>query len=89
MDIAGNLYGTTSAVDKKFTGTVFELIPNAKRTKWRIKELYQFCKTNCEDGTQPSGLTYAGASSGIPYDGVSPPDSANEADCTGREPCFS
>ena len=36
--------------------------------------IYRFCsQQNCADGTIPAGgLTYAGASSGVPYDGVSP-----------------
>ncbi len=74
-DTAGNLYGTTSQGGQFSKGTAFELMPNANRTKWKFKLLHAFCSaggTSCTDGSIPlSGLTYAGAASGTPYDGTS------------------
>ncbi len=69
FDTAGNLYGVTFN-----PGTVFELMPNADRSKWSIKTLYRFCrKAGCADGDTPTGgLTYPGAESGTLYDGASP-----------------
>jgi uncharacterized repeat protein (TIGR03803 family) len=52
MDVAGNLYGTTSGG----WGTAFELTPNAARTAWTRKLLYSFCAqggTACTDGREP------------------------------------
>jgi hypothetical protein len=86
-DAAGNLYGTTAygggagancqLSSPPQCGTVFELIPNTARTAWTHKMLYSFCAQvkgeTCTDGNLPvAGLTYAGASSGAPYDGKSP-----------------
>ncbi len=67
IDTQGNLYGTANNL-------VFELSPGGKRGLWTEKVIYQFCsQQNCTDGNFPQGgLTYAGASSGTPYDGVSP-----------------
>lgn len=80
MDVAGNLYGTTrsdseSCEDLGQCGLAYELIPNDRRTKWKFKIVYRFCRKtpDCKDGASPiSGLNYAGAASGAPYDGVSP-----------------
>jgi len=70
-DAAGNLYGVTSGGSK--AGTVFELMPNASHTKWTLRLLHRFCTSaNCTDGRGPTGLTYVGQSSGVPYDGISP-----------------
>jgi uncharacterized repeat protein (TIGR03803 family) len=75
IDTAGDLYGTTSQGDDNL-GTAFELIPNKHKTIWTIKVLYAFCSggpEDCPDGSRPvSNLTYAGAASGAPYDGISP-----------------
>ena len=60
MDAAGNLYGTTLGGGAHGnSGTVFELTPNADKTKWTETVLYSFCaKTNCTDGGGPvSGLS--------------------------------
>jgi uncharacterized repeat protein (TIGR03803 family) len=67
VDTAGNLYGTAGSL-------VFELSPVVGQKQWSEKVLYRFCsQQNCTDGNAPfGGLTYAGASSGSPYDGVSP-----------------
>jgi uncharacterized repeat protein (TIGR03803 family) len=76
IDTAGNLYGTTEFGGSMNLGVAYELIPNARRSKWRLKVLHDFCSmggANCTDGGYPvSGLTYVGAASGAPYDGVSP-----------------
>ncbi|HEX3664034.1 MAG TPA: choice-of-anchor tandem repeat GloVer-containing protein [Rhizomicrobium sp.] len=78
MDQTGDLYGTTESGGADFAGTVFELIPNADRSKWKIKVLHTFC-SSCSDGSTPrGGLTYAGATSGALYDGVSPLYGATE-----------
>jgi uncharacterized repeat protein (TIGR03803 family) len=53
MDAAGRLYGTTSG---GVNGTVFELIPNAAKTKWAERVLYSFCaQVGCADGATPYG----------------------------------
>jgi uncharacterized repeat protein (TIGR03803 family) len=66
MDTSGDLYGTTNSN----SGSVFELVPNAKRTIWRLKTLHRFCsEPSCADGTAGNALTYAGAASGALYDG--------------------
>lgn len=66
-DTAGNLYGTNQT-------QVFEVSPNADRTVWTTRILYTFCvQFGCQDGVGLTGaLTYAGAASGVPYDGISP-----------------
>lgn len=74
-DSVGNLYGTTSGGGaNSSTGVVFELIRDNARNSWTHKVLYTFCPKGgyCLDGNWPGGLTYAGAVSGLPYDGVSP-----------------
>ncbi len=72
QDAVGNLYGVTDWNGSSATGTVFELVHNKARTKWRIKLLYTFCsELNCGDGAFPLGLTYVGQASGAPYDGTS------------------
>jgi uncharacterized repeat protein (TIGR03803 family) len=62
MDGSGNLYGTTifggdkngCSVLAVGCGAVFELTPNAARTKWAETVLYSFCaKVNCIDGFKP------------------------------------
>jgi len=76
IDTAGNLYGTASIGSPSEAGTVFELVPNSKKTQWTLNVLFQFCPgggPSCPDGKQPvAGLTYAGQASGAPYDGTSP-----------------
>ena len=74
MDVNGHLYGTASGGGAHGGGTIFELVPNAKRTKWRIGRLYGFCSLDgCADGSHPAaGLTYKGAETGALYDGKSP-----------------
>ena len=78
IDTHGNLYGAArlGGTVGVGNGTVFRLSPNADRTDWKIKLLYEFCPhmDTCPDGQGPqrAGLTYAAAASGAPYDGQSP-----------------
>jgi uncharacterized repeat protein (TIGR03803 family) len=76
IDGSGNLYGATGAGGgADDAGTVFELMPNAVKTKWRLKLLHLFCRgsAGCQDGYDPSsGLAYAGQAAGKPYDGRAP-----------------
>jgi len=70
IDVKGNLYGTAYKGGSTNHGLVYELT-----AKGKFKVLYSFCPDGqtCADGGYPSGaLTYAGAVSGVPYDGVSP-----------------
>ncbi len=58
MDAAGHLYGTTAGGGAHDgIGTVFELTPNAAKTKWIETVLYSFCAhvvgKNCTDGAAP------------------------------------
>jgi len=73
MDTSGNLYGTTSYGGVSESGTAFELVFTGR--KWKFKLLHAFCAKGtdgCVDGEWPhQGLTYAGASTGTPYDGTS------------------
>ena len=61
MDGSGNLYGTTFYGGANYggtyqAGTVFELVPNAAKTKWREKVLHRFCANDtCIDGKTPYG----------------------------------
>ncbi|HWA89008.1 MAG TPA: choice-of-anchor tandem repeat GloVer-containing protein [Rhizomicrobium sp.] len=72
MDVAGNIYGTVMDGGKVYGGLVFELMPRGGK-KWKLKILHEFCKnTQCSTPTSGFALTYAGASSGALYDGVSP-----------------
>lgn len=73
-DANGNLYGSTPNGGSDRGGSIFMLSPNPKHARWKIKTLHGFCSgTPCVDGTQPaSRLTYRGADTGLPYDGVSP-----------------
>ena len=74
MDVNGHLYGTATNGGAHGQGTVFELVPNAKRTRWKVGHLYSFCaEAGCTDGSNPAaGLTYKGAETGALYDGTSP-----------------
>jgi hypothetical protein len=74
QDLNGALYGVAELGGANNAGVVYRLKPNKRRTKWDYKVLYSFCSmANCADGSGPSGaLTYLGAQTGAPYDGVSP-----------------
>lgn len=72
-DINGNLYGATTVGGTFNAGEIYELIPNADRTKYTLFTLYSFCTPSCANGANPSGsLSYAGQQTGVVYDGVSP-----------------
>lgn len=72
-DAAGDFYGTTE-LGGVGQGVVFELVPGTKPGKWKLRVLHAFCRQAlCPDGSSPqAALSYAGAASGVPYDGVSP-----------------
>jgi uncharacterized repeat protein (TIGR03803 family) len=54
MDSSGNLYGTAFEGGKSNDGVVFELIPNADKTKYTELVLKNFCsRANCTDGGGP------------------------------------
>jgi uncharacterized repeat protein (TIGR03803 family) len=74
IDGQGNLYGTASAGGLHFNGLAFELKPNADRSNYSFVDLYDFGSLEGRvDGSGPnSGFTYAGADTGLPYDGISP-----------------
>jgi uncharacterized repeat protein (TIGR03803 family) len=76
MDVTGSLYGTTESGGLHGGGVVYKLTPDAEHKKWKVSVLYNFCSeggATCSDGTfSHAGLTFAGASSGTLYDGISP-----------------
>ena len=81
FDASGNLYGSTTSggyaisnSEGPATGTVFKLSrPSAGSSQWAEIILHRFCALSiCDLGGSPLGLTYKGASSGAPYDGISP-----------------
>ncbi len=77
--MSGNLYGTTDEGGAADRGVVFQLRPNAKRTKWSYRVLYSFCQEfDCADGSSPTrsplildvagnifGTTYGGRADGF------------------------
>ena len=50
-DPSGNLYGTALFGGANGGGAIYELIPNARQTKWKYKVLYSF--TGGTDGSDP------------------------------------
>ena len=74
FDTNGNLYGIADG-GKEAAGVVFRLTPSRNGKRWTQEVLYTFCKkdSRCTDGLDPiTGLTYAGITSSIAYDGASP-----------------
>ena len=67
-DTSGNIYGSVYFGGDFSDGAVFEL-KLAQTGRYKLKYLHSFDGT---DGSGPFELTYAGASTGAPYDGVSP-----------------
>jgi hypothetical protein len=64
FDAQGDIFGATTSGNgtSQGVGTVYELKPNAKRTKWTETILYVFCAGHsgsgtCPDGAQPNGVT--------------------------------
>jgi len=54
-DPAGNLFGTT--IGGGHGGTAYEVVPNADRSMWTHKVLYDFCTAaGCPDGYAPGAL---------------------------------
>lgn len=77
LDAAGNVYSTASQSGRFGSGAAFMLSPPQTGTKWTFDVIHSFCRIappQCPvDGSQPEGgLTYFGAETGVPYDGVSP-----------------
>lgn len=71
IDTTGNLYGATTIGATQGAGALFRLSRNGKR--WKLDTLYNFCsQAHCVDSPPTYRLTYSGAASGAPYDGVSP-----------------
>jgi uncharacterized repeat protein (TIGR03803 family) len=71
----GSLYGTTYAGGSTGKGTFYRLTPTVNEESWSIRTLHNFCSENsvCTDGGEPvGGLTYKGATAGLPYDFSSP-----------------
>jgi uncharacterized repeat protein (TIGR03803 family) len=77
LDTQGNLYGVTASGGyserPSHSGTAFELAAPTSETGWQYLKLRDFCQTpDCPGGSAPSGqFTYAGASQGARYDGIS------------------
>jgi uncharacterized repeat protein (TIGR03803 family) len=86
-DASGKLFGTTASGGPGAHGTVFELVPNVKKTKWAERTIYTFCPhDDCSEGASPNGgliedtagnlygVTYQGgpANEGVVYE-LSPP----------------
>jgi uncharacterized repeat protein (TIGR03803 family) len=73
LDVNGNLYGVATGNGKHTYGGIFRLSPDGKN----YAVLHSFCaKPDCSDGgdafNPATALTYQGAASGAPYDGISP-----------------
>jgi uncharacterized repeat protein (TIGR03803 family) len=65
-DGAGNLYGTTLFGGDVGVGVAFELVPNARRTKYKYKRLYSFCaRSDCADGNDPDASLIIDASGNL------------------------
>lgn len=73
VDASGNLYGTTQGGGAHNGGSIFALKRAAHGDKATLRTVYSFCTADgCTDGFAPqASLTYAGAATGTPYDGVS------------------
>ena len=71
-DTSGNLYGLTSLGGTHNHGVVYKLTAVPGNDLWAETVLYDFCaKSACADGALAvAGLTYLGAATGQPYDGV-------------------
>jgi len=72
IDTEGGIYGTGGLGGVNGNGLVFKLTPHNGGRRWTYRVLYDFCSVaDCADGFSPASLTYAGAATGAPYDGVS------------------
>ena len=72
VDTVGNLYATVFEGGTHGTGEVVEFPVRAGKTKRKLQVLYNFASAGGDGNNPASGLTYQGAASGLPYDGVSP-----------------
>jgi uncharacterized repeat protein (TIGR03803 family) len=67
---SGELYGTTYGGGTGYdgSGVIFELVPNADKTKWAERVLYNFCSrggSRCTDGGNPAGGVTTDASGNL------------------------
>ena len=78
LDPSGNLYGTALFGGANGVGAIYQLVPNARRTKWKYRVLYSFCsQSGCADGSDPlsgliadsAGSLYGTTMAGGPNDG--------------------
>ena len=69
VDKDDNLYGIVGDDNDQFNAVIFKLSPGAEGAAWTFSALHRFKR---DKATLQAGLTYAGAASGLPYDGVSP-----------------
>lgn len=67
QDTKGNLYGVAG-----YGSRIFELSPNADRSKWTEKVVFNFVDIANQGIFPAGGLTYKGMTDGKPYDGKSP-----------------
>lgn len=66
MDAAGNLFGTTLFGGDGGVGVVYELIPNARKTRWKYRRLYSFCaQSSCADGSEPEAALIIDSAGGL------------------------
>ncbi len=68
-DAAGRLYGTTNAGGTHVLGTVFELSPNAAKTKWTETLLHSFSGSDGENPSADLIMDAAGRLYGTTYGG--------------------
>ncbi len=73
MDVSGNLFGTNMTGGANNGGVVYELRPNARKTKWTLVVRYSFCAaTACADGWGAGGKpVLSSKATGASYDGRS------------------
>jgi len=86
VDPVGNIYGTTNAggVSNNLDagGVVFQLSPNAKKTKYRYRVIHEFCsELDCFDGNAPRSADLIMDTSGRLY-GVTAYGGSTAAQCT-------
>jgi uncharacterized repeat protein (TIGR03803 family) len=78
MDSSGVLYGMTTVGGSKESGIVYQLKPNAQKTRWRETILYNFCQLeNCVDGASPAGALVMDGSGNLFGTSNGPGDAGN------------
>jgi len=60
-----NLYGAAYSGGSAGFGTVFELSPNAGKTRWTTTVLHNFCEIHCTDGEDPFATVTMDASGSL------------------------